>query len=149
MFNIMLALHLLTAIFAIGPLVWAAKTAGRGVRRSDSSEITVAIRTLRWYSIASVLVVIFGFALMSSKDPDTHKTVASFSDPYIWISLILWAVAIGLIHGMLMPQLEKIRANVEAGESASAVAVPVAVLGGLISVIFVVIVFLMVYKPGS
>jgi hypothetical protein len=147
MFKIMLTLHLLTAIFAVGPLVWAAKTAGRGVRRGDAHEIGLATRVLKWYSIASVLVVIFGFALMSSKE-DGH-TVAEFSDTYIWLSLLLWAAAIGVIHGALMPRLQKISARIDGGESVSGTAVPIAVVGGLVSVIFVVIIFLMVYKPGS
>jgi hypothetical protein len=150
MYKIMLALHLLTAVFAIGPLVWAAKTAGRGVRRGDVAEIASASRVLKWYSIASVLVVIFGFAVMSAKPPfGNAKHTAEFSDTYIWLSLVLWIAAVGVAHGALLPQLEKITAKINNGESSASFTWPIAIIGGLISVIFVVIIFLMVYRPGS
>lgn len=147
MFKIMLALHLLFAIFAIGPLVFAATTAGRGVRIGNAAEVAGSARLLRMYSIASVLVVIFGFAVMSSK---LHgKTVASFSDTYIWLSLVLWVVAMGLIHGLLVPQLEKVGAKLAASESVATVTARIAAAGGIVGVIFAVIIFLMVYKPGT
>jgi len=147
MFKIMLALHLLTAIFAVGPLVHAATTASRGVRKSDGAAVASSARLLRIYSIASVLVVIFGFALMSSKRGG--HTVAQFSDTYIWLSLVLWAVAMGLIHGVLSIQLEKIGAKITAQESVAPLTAKIAMAGGLVGVIFAVIVFLMVYRPGS
>ena len=147
MFKIMLALHLLTAIFAIGPLVHAATTASRGVRTGDAPAVASAARMLRIYSIASVLVVIFGFALMSSKRHG--QTVADFSDPYIWISLVLWVVAMGVIHGVMARELERVGAKLAAQESVTTFTAKVAAAGGLVGVIFAVIVFLMVYQPGS
>lgn len=147
MFKIMLALHLLTAIFAIGPLVHAATTAARGVRTGDAPAVASGARMLRIYSIASVLVVIFGFALMSSKRHG--QTVAEFSDAWIWISLLLWVVAMGVIHALLVPQLQKVGARLTASESAASLTGKIAAFGGLVGVIFAVIVFLMVYQPGS
>jgi prolipoprotein diacylglyceryltransferase len=149
MFKIMLALHLLFAIFAVGPLVFAATTAGRGVRRGDAAEVASAARVLRWYSLASVLVVIFGLALMSAKPPWGGDHTAEFSDPYIWISLILWVAAMGVVHGFVLPQLGHVGEKLAASEAVSAFTAKIAAAGGLVGVIFAVIIFLMVYKPGS
>jgi hypothetical protein len=150
MFKIMLALHLLTAIFAIGPLVGAATTASRGLRRGDAAATDAAARTLTIYSYASVAVVLFGFGLMSSKAPWGHgRHVAEMGDPFIWISLALWIVSLGLILGLVVPSLQQATATIGKGGSAGGAVGKVAALGGVVGLIYAVIVFLMVYKPGS
>jgi len=147
MFKVMLALHLLTAIFAIGPLVHASTTASRGLRQKDAAALASSARVIKIYSIASVIVVIFGFGLMSSKSPyGNHDTVASFSEPWIWISTLLWIAAVGLCHALVIPPLEKSAKDVE---QAPALVGKVAAGGGLIGIIFAVIVVLMVYRPGA
>lgn len=151
MFKIMMALHLLTAIFAVGPLVGAATTASRGLRGPDAGATRSAARTLTIYAYASVLVVVFGFGLMSSKDPDTGKAVADFGDLWIWLSVLLWVVAMGVVLGLVVPTLKKATATISAGagDGVSALVGRVAAGGGIVGLIFAAIVFLMVYKPGS
>ena len=56
MVNFVFALHLLFAIFVIGPLVHAATTAGRGVRTGNGAATTSSARVLKIYSYASVPV---------------------------------------------------------------------------------------------
>ena len=90
MFKVFLALHILAAVGAIGPLIHAATTAARGLRRSNATATAEASRVLRVYSIASIVVVILGFGLMSMTSPYTHRTVAKFTDTWIWLSLLLW-----------------------------------------------------------
>jgi len=149
MFKIMLALHLLFAVFAVGPLVHAATTAARGVRTGDAAATASSSRVLKIYSYASILVIVFGFALMSSKSPyGKHEQVAEFSEPWIWVSALLWLVAVALVLGVIVPTLE--RATALAGsEPASSLSARVAATGGIVGIIFAVIVFLMVYQPGS
>jgi len=150
MFKAMLALHLLTAIFAIGPLVGAATTAARGLRKADASATGSAARTLTVYGYASVAVVIFGFGLMSAKAPwDKSKHVAEFGDPFIWISLILWLVTLGLLFGLVVPALKQATASIGSGTSVDSLTGRVAAGGGVIALIYLAIVLLMVYQPGS
>lgn len=149
MFKIMLALHLLTAIFAIGPLVGAATTAARGLRTSDAGATASSARTITIYGAASVLVVIFGMGLMSATDPDTSKTVAHFSDTWIWLSTLLWLVAMAAVFGLVVPGLKQATTAIGAGQSVDALKGRVAAGGGVVGLIFAVIVFLMVYRPGS
>ena len=88
MFKLLLGLHLLFAIFAIGPLVHAATTAGRGVRKGDAAATAASARMLKIYSYASVLVVIVGHGAMSIDSPfQKGKKVGEFSDLWIWLSL--------------------------------------------------------------
>jgi hypothetical protein len=146
MLKFLLALHLLFAIFAIGPLVHAATTAGRGVRQGDGRATAASARILKIYAYASVLVIIAGFGLMSQK---VHgRKIAEFGDTWIWLSLVLWVVAIGLVLGLIVPTLDKVTAAIGRQESVVSHTVKVAASGGIVAIIFLAIVFLMVYKPG-
>jgi hypothetical protein len=169
MFKIMFALHLLFAIFAIGPLVHAATTASRGVRKGDAVAAAASSRMIRIYAYASVLVIIFGFGLMSSKAPGHPKqNVAEFGDTWIWLSTLLWLVAVALALAVVVPALNKVTASVGTQESVASPPLPsgdeghetarlrdaaltgrVAAAGGVIGLIFAAVVFLMVYQPGS
>ena len=93
----LLALHLLFAIFAVGPLIGAVSAAPRAVRGRGS-----------------------------------HRP--SFGDTWIWLSLVLWVVAVGVALRVLVPAL----------------AVPhrprVAANAGAITLLYAAIVVLMVYR---
>jgi hypothetical protein len=147
MFKIMFALHLLFAIFAIGPLVHAVTTAGRGIRQGDAKATAYSARMARIYAYASVLVVGFGVGLMSSKR--RGKTVAEFGDTWIWLSALLWLAAVALTLALIVPTLQKATEAIGRQESVVSLTARVAAGGGIVGIIFAVIVFLMVYQPGK
>jgi uncharacterized membrane protein len=149
MFKILLALHLLTAIFAIGPLVGAATTASRGLRTGDAGATDSAARTLTIYSYASVLVVIFGFGLMSADDPYGPGKVADFGDTWIWLSVLLWLVSMALVLAVTVPALKQAATAIGSGGTTDRLVARVAASGGVVGLIFAAIVFLMVYRPGG
>jgi hypothetical protein len=147
MLKFLLAAHLVLAVFAIGPLVHAATTAGRGIRKGDGVATASASRVLRIYAYVSVLVVAAGSALMSQKE-DGQK-LAEMGDTWIWLSLVLWLVAVALVLGVLVPTLDKATKQISAEESVVALTARVAAAGGIVGILFLVIVVLMAYKPGS
>jgi uncharacterized membrane protein len=146
-FKLLLALHLLFAVFAIGPLVHAATTAARGVRTGDAAATASSARMLKVYSYVSVLVIVAGMGLMSQKE-DGHK-LGEFSDAWIWVSLVLWLVAVGLVLGVMVPTLDKATKQIAAEQSVVTLTARVAAAGGVVALLFLVIVVLMVYKPGE
>jgi uncharacterized membrane protein len=148
-FKILLALHLLAAVFAVGPLVHAATTASRGLRTADADATASAARTARLYSYASVLVIVFGFGVMSADNPYGPGKVADFGDTYIWLSALLWLVAVGLTLGVLVPTLTRAGEQIRSGAGVEALTGRVAAVGGVVGLIFAAIIFLMVYHPGS
>jgi hypothetical protein len=147
-FKILLALHLLTAIFAVGPLVHAATTASRGLRTADAAATGAAARTITLYSYVSVAVVVFGFGVMSMDRPYGPGKVAEVGETWIWLSGLLWLAAVGLALGLLAPALTAATQKIGAGEAVDGSVGKVAASGGVIGLIFAAIVFLMVYKPG-
>jgi hypothetical protein len=146
-FRILLALHVLFAVFAIGPLVHAVTTAGRGIRRGDGNATAYAARMARIYTYASALVAVLGFALMSSKQHG--QTVAEFGDTWVWVSLLLWLLAAALSLAVVVPTLERATTLIEAEQSVVTLTARVAAAGGVIGLLFAAIIFLMVYRPGS
>ena len=149
MFKILLALHLLTAIFAVGPLVHAATTASRGLRSGDAGATASSARTVKLYSWISIAVIFFGFGLMSADNPYGSGKVADMGDPFIWISLLLWVFAVVLALVVIVPTLQQATVNITNGVGVDGLTARVASSGGLVGLLFAVIVFLMVYKPGS
>jgi uncharacterized membrane protein len=147
MLKLLLAAHLILAVFTVGPLVHAATTAARGIRTGDGAATASASRLLRIYSYVSVLVVIAGMGLMSQKR--RGQQLGEFGDTWIWLSLVLWLVAIGLVLGVIVPTLD--RATAQIAEQASVVSLTgrVAASGGVVALLFLVIIVLMVYRPGS
>ena len=150
MFKLLLGLHLLFAVFAIGPLVHAATTAGRGVRKGDAVATAASARMLKIYSYASVLVVIVGMALESIDSPFRKgEKVGEFGDLWIWLSVVLWLAGIGLVLGVIVPTLNKVTTMIGAQQSVVTLTARVAAAGGVVGLLFAVIVFLMVYRPGG
>jgi len=165
----LLVLHLVFAIFAVGPLVHAATTASRGIRRADATATASSARMLRIYAIASVLVVGTGGWLMTRtfvepSAPDVEPTtvaIANFTAPpynphygafdetWIWLSLLLWVVAVAIVLALLVPTLHRVAKAIDNGRSAASLTGRVAAGGGLVGLIFVAITVLMVYRPGG
>jgi hypothetical protein len=147
MLKLLLAAHLVFAVFAIGPLVHAATTAARGIRQGDGAATASSSRQLRIYSYVSVLVVLAGGALMSQKE-DGEK-VGEIDDTWIWLSILLWAVAVGLVLGVVVPTLDKATKGIREQASVVTLTGRVAAAGGSVALIMLVIVVLMVYRPGG
>lgn len=165
------ALHILFAIFAVGPLVHAATTAARGVRAGDASAVAGSARTVKIYGYASIAVAVLGFGLVQPKWDNR------FGDTWVWLSLVLYLVALAVVFALLLPSLQgAARALAGAavggaavggaaagtgevagpgapagtgGAAAEAFTARIAASGGVVALIFAVIVFLMVFKPGS
>jgi hypothetical protein len=145
--TLLLALHLLTAIFAIGPLAHTVTTASRGIRTGDGAATAAASRTATIYSYASLVVVVLGFWLASTKRHG--KTVAQFSDTWVWLSVVLWLLAVVLTLVVIVPTLNRATDLIKRQESVVTLTGRVAAAGGVVGLLFATIVFLMAYRPGG
>ena len=150
MFKLFLFLHLLAAIFAVGPLVGAATTASRALRTPDADAARSAARTVRVYSYVSVVVVVLGMGLMSAKAPwDESEHVAEIGDTWIWLSLLLWVAAMAVSLGLLVRSLTTAATEIGEGRGVGHLTARVAAGGGVVGLLYAAIVLLMVYQPGG
>jgi len=143
----LLAAHLLLVVFTVGPLMHVAKTASRGIRHGDATATAAASRSLRIYGYVSVLVVIAGFGLMSQKR--RGEKLGEFSDVWIWLSLLLWLLAMAVVLGELVPTLNKVTKLIEVEDSVVGYTARSIIAGSVVAAIFFAIIVLMVYQPGS
>ena len=141
--TVLLVLHVVLAIFLIGPLVAAANQAARALRGPDpAGGLAFVARTVTIYGWASLAVAVFGLALVREDYGNT------FSDSWLIASLVLFVVATVLVLGLLAPMLRRAAAGT-AGTAGTtrALAPRAAAVGGVASLCYVVIAVLMVWQP--
>jgi hypothetical protein len=110
--NAVLWLHLVAAIFTIGPGTAAIMSTPRYIRRQNTVLVGYLYRTTRIYSIAALLTLIFGAVLAGM----THK----FSQWWISVSLTLFVVAFVLLMLIIRDQRTAMTALTTADDTVAA-----------------------------
>lgn len=141
-----LVLHLLAALFVVGPLAVTAVGSPRLARAGRLEALRAAQRSTRLYALASVVVVLLGSLLVGSGGPGQAWEMSQ-----LWISasFALWILAVVLTLGLVVPAQRDAVKALEAGQDAGATVGRMAAGGGLAMLAWVVIVVLMVVKPGA
>jgi hypothetical protein len=144
-YAVVLILHLLAALFVVGPLAVAAVTSPRLARAGRVDALRASSRSTRVYALASVVVVLLGSVMIGLGD-----TGEAWSMGQLWVSAsyALWILAVVLTLGLVVPAQRAAVKALEAGEDASGTAGRMAAGGGLAMLAWTVIVVLMVTKPG-
>lgn len=140
-------LHVVTAVFIIGPMAILPMTGMRAMRAGDGGQVATLAKSTFVISLLSLLVVVFGFGVMGMSDP---KDALSMGTPWILWSIILYLVALALSLGVVVPALRKASAELLAGGSGAAKPAGysrVAMSSGLGALLLVAVVVLMVWKP--
>jgi hypothetical protein len=110
--NAVLWLHLVAAIFTIGPGTAAIMSTPRYIRRQNTVLVGYLYRSTRIYSIAALLTLIFGAVLAGL----THK----FSQWWISVSLTLFVVAFVLLLLIIRDQRTALTALTTADDTMAA-----------------------------
>jgi uncharacterized membrane protein len=147
------ALHVVAAVFIIGPMAILPMTGMRAIRAGQGDQVAGLARSTFVFSLLSLLVVVFGFGILGFTTHDTKVTT-----PWVLISLILYVIALALsLFGVVPAMRSAAEQLAPAGAPAPAAgAVPetgkaysrVAMLSGSASLLLVAIVVLMSWKPG-
>jgi uncharacterized membrane protein len=123
MVKLFLALHVLLAIFLIGPLAMIPMTALRSIRGRDARQLHGAARQTMIYGLASILVFLLGFAVVGT-EPSNHKI--SLGVPWLTISMTLYVIALVLVLVVLVPSLRRAARLIDKGvlDTKTALATP-------------------------
>jgi len=140
-YNVMLFLHIVTALVAFAPAfvhpLLASQTRSLDTDARGKLLGMMAGNGRRIYAPALILTGLFGFAMQGMSDG-----VIEFSQMWFWLALVLWLAMNGVLHGMLLPA----ERAVAGGDETAAKKVDT---GGIIlTVMLAVMVYLMVFKPG-
>jgi uncharacterized membrane protein len=141
-YNVVLFLHILTVIAAFAPAVVHPLVDAR-LGEGDNA-------TTRWFSGAAaantrmvhlpalVLTGLFGVLLIVMSDD-----VIGFDELWVSLSFLVWIAIAGLVSGMIMPNERRVaEGDLDARKKV--------VIGGQVSsVLLLVILYLMIFKPGA
>jgi hypothetical protein len=152
--KLLLSLHVLAAIIAVGPVTVAASmfpaTLRRALGPSDDSNARTTLRTLhricRIYAGIGIAVPLFGFATASS--------LGVLGDAWLIASILLTATAAGVLTLLILPAQDG--ALAETAGSASQLSAPasltpgrLAMVTGMFNLLWATVTVLMVIRPGS
>jgi uncharacterized membrane protein len=145
-------LHVVTAVFIIGPMAILPMTAMRAARARNGTQVLALARATSTFTLLSLVVFLFGFALLGVSDPKDHFT---FSSGWIIGSIVLYVIAFAINLAVTVPAMKRVAGGVTAStdsEGTIAAARPAgygAIAGGsgLASLLLVAVVVLMVWKP--
>lgn len=140
--HLIVSLHVLAAVFLLGPLVFAISATPRAVRTGGVGSLTFLITTTRTYAYGSVLVLLLGLGAVQK------KYGATFGQTWVWLSIVLFVVAFGLVTGVVLPQQKKALAQLQNGGEATDRLPVIGSAAGIATLLFAGIVFLMIYQPG-
>ncbi|WP_106329926.1 hypothetical protein [Actinoplanes italicus] len=133
MTKLLLSLHVLAAIIAIGPVTVAASMFPAVARRSDRSRLTLLHRICRVYSLVGVAVPVFGLATASS--------LGVLGDAWLITSIGLTGAAALILALVILPGQERVLA----GEAVTRLGM----VTGIFNLLWATVTVLMIVRPGS
>jgi hypothetical protein len=147
MFKLWLTLHLVTIVVGIGGTmlngVYAAKARQAGgpsagaIMQANFDVTMLAEKVI--YAIP-----VFGILAVVTSPNDVYE----FGQTWVWLSFVLFVIAMGIAHGVMMPNGKKMLAGPSGPQEAAAIGKQLAIGGMTLNLLAVAIIVLMVWKPG-
>lgn len=141
MTKVLLSLHVLAAVIAIGPVTVAASMFPAALRRGDADTLRVLHRICRVYAAVGIAVPVFGLATASS--------LGVLGDAWLLTSIGLTVLAAALLGLMILPRQQTLVASVSGGNPVGGSPARLGMITGLFNVLWAVVVVLMIVRPGS
>jgi uncharacterized membrane protein len=164
-YKFVLVLHIFCAIVGFGAVFLNGVYGAQMKQRMQSGKVAEAIGIFEANDFVSKIgeyfiyaVFILGFAVIGLSD-----SVWKFSQTWVWLSVVIYLVAIGLSHGVLMPAVKRMGVLMhemaagpppvggpppQAAEMA-AIGQKLGVVGPILDLAMIAVLFLMVFKPGG
>ncbi|WP_207456339.1 DUF2269 family protein [Herbiconiux sp. SYSU D00978] len=137
-------LHVVGAVFIVGPMAILPMTAMRAIRAGEAGQVGLLAKSTSIFSWLSVVVALLGFALVGLAPDEFDLSVTT---PWVLWSIILYAIAAGLNLFLVVPTLQRAAEDLRNGGASRYPAI--AAGSGVVSLLLVAVVVLMVWKPGS
>lgn len=141
-------LHIVGAVFIVGPMAILPMTAMRAVRAGNGSQVAVLAKSTNIFTLLSVLVAVFGFGVVGMAPEAWGLSVTT---PWVLWSIILYVIALLISLFVVVPTLRKAAEalqGTDAGAPASDAKYPAIAAGsGVVALLLVAVTVLMVWKP--
>ena len=140
MTKVLLSLHVLAAIVAIGPVTVAASMFPAALRRGDRDAMRLLNRVCRVYALIGLAVPVLGLA--------TAGSLGVLGDAWLIVSMALTLVAALLLGLVILPAQARVVTGLHERGAAS-VPASLGMTIGVFALIWAVVVVLMIVRPGS
>ncbi|MET9966631.1 DUF2269 family protein [Streptomyces sp. NPDC006356] len=149
MTKILLTLHVLAAIVAVGPVTVAASMFPPAARRVPATDGAVAVGTVqllhricRVYAAIGVSVPVLGLA--------TALAMGVLGSGWLITSIALTAAAAGILIAFVLPRQEELLEQLGAEKTVEhAATVRLAMFTGIFNLLWATVTVLMIVRPGS
>ncbi|MFD5679902.1 DUF2269 family protein [Streptomyces bacillaris] len=155
MTKLLLSLHVLASILAVGPVTVAASMfpryarppapGGAGAGDHDLRTAAFLHKICRVYAMVGIAVPVLGFA--------TGAQMGVLGDAWLLVSIVLTAVAAALLMAMVLPGQRELLGEEGEGEGPvaerRAAAGRLAMTTGIFNLLWATVVVLMIVRPGS
>ncbi|MGY1642539.1 DUF2269 family protein [Geodermatophilus sp. SYSU D00703] len=139
--TVLAVLHVVTAVFLIGPMALLPHTALRAVRAGNAGVVELLTRSTRVFTWASLAVAVFGFGVSGVEGIPLSRT-------WLWLSVVLYLLALVLSLVLVVPALSRAAAGLRRGDSsAKALYGRIAAGGGIVTLLLLAVAVLMAWKP--
>ncbi|MFD9895795.1 DUF2269 family protein [Amycolatopsis sp. NPDC059027] len=148
MTKVLLSIHVLAAIIAIGPVAVAASMFPAATRHAPAApdRDPVVLRTLhricRVYAVAGIFVPVFGLATASS--------LGVLGDTWLIVSIVLTAIAAAVLALLVLPRQNAVLTGLAARKEPDRKApARLAMYTGMFNLLWAAVTVLMIVRPGS
>lgn len=142
MSTIFAILHVVTAVFIVGPMAILPMTAMRSLRAGQAGQVRTLAKSTTVFTLLSLIPFLVGFGLMGMyKIP--------FSTTWIWLSIVLYLVAFLIALALVVPAMRRAATALEASGPATQTGGYGMIAGGsgVVSLLLLAVVVLMAWKP--
>ncbi|MGW7095702.1 hypothetical protein [Streptomyces sp. NPDC054874] len=150
MTKLLLSLHVLASILAVGPITVAASMFPRyakppapgseGPHDHDTRTAAFLHKICRGYAVVGIAVPVLGLA--------TGAQMGVLGDAWLLASIVLTAIAAALLMAMVLPGQRELLMDAPVAEQRSAAA-RLAMTTGIFNLLWATVVVLMIVRPGS
>ncbi|TFD78284.1 DUF2269 family protein [Cryobacterium fucosi] len=141
-------LHIVAAVFIVGPMAVLPMTAMRSIRTGEAGQVSSLAKSVNLFTLLSIVVAVFGFGALAM------GSGYSFTSTWVLLSIVAYAIALAINLFVVVPALRQAAEAITAG--AGVAAAPdmkvagysrVAMGSGISSLLLVIVGVLMVLKP--
>lgn len=137
MTKVLLSLHVIAAILAVGPVAVAASMFPAAVRSGRTEHVRLLYRICRVYAVIAIAVPVFGFA--------TAGSLGVTGQVWLLVSIALTAVAAAVLVFLVLPRQRELL-----GSAATAGALArLGMYTGVFNLLWAAVTVLMIVRPGS
>jgi uncharacterized membrane protein len=143
--ELLTVLHVLAAIFLVGPMAMLPMTAMRAVRTGSGPTVRLLTRSTRVFSLASLAVAVLGFGILGIEGKERGWSVGT---GWVLGSIVCYLLALAINLAVVVPALGRAADDViNRGPGRGPLYGRIAAGSGIATLLLVLVTVLMVWRP--